>query len=157
MTLETCMEDLNECHLVYSLWSGGENGFMMRYMNDKRFEVDSKIVRTLPKFSLFITGDLAFYADVLGMPNSSSYWCPWCLVSNKEWQAEPNRFVAEKLTSMFIEETYKAIKKGARNRLKPTDKRGVSTEMHYKGIGPEICAATFAYGDGHGQPILGYR
>ena len=38
---------------------------------------------------------------------------------------------------MFIKETYKAIKKDMRNRLGPTDKRGVTTEMQYKEIGPE--------------------
>ena len=36
------------------------------------------------------------YANVLGMPNSSSYWCPWCLVSHKEWQGEPVSYIAEK-------------------------------------------------------------
>jgi hypothetical protein len=131
------MEDPNKCHLVYSLWSGAENGFRMRYRNEKSVVTGSKIELTLPKFYLFITGDLAFYADVLGMPNSSSYWCPWCLVSHKEWQAEPNTFVAEERTSKFLKETYEAIRKDSKNRLKPADKKGVSTEMHYKGIGPE--------------------
>jgi hypothetical protein len=53
---------------------------MIRYRSENMLEAGSEIVLTLPKFSLFITGDLSFYADVLGMPNSSSYWCPWCLV-----------------------------------------------------------------------------
>jgi hypothetical protein len=26
----------------------------------------------------------------------SSYWCQWCLVSHKEWQAEKDTYIAEK-------------------------------------------------------------
>jgi hypothetical protein len=37
-------------------------------------------------FALFVTGDLSYYADVLGMPASTSYWCPFCLLSHLEWQ-----------------------------------------------------------------------
>jgi len=33
----------------------------------------------IPSFEVFITYDLSFNADVPGRPNSSSYWCPWCL------------------------------------------------------------------------------
>jgi hypothetical protein len=112
MTLEACTEDPNKCHLVYSLWSGGENGFMMRYRNEKSVATGSKIELTLPKFSLFIAGDLAF-------------------------QAELNMFVAEERTSKFLKETYEAIRKDTKNRLKPTNKKGVSTKMHYKGISQE--------------------
>jgi hypothetical protein len=33
-----------------------------------------------------MTVNLRFFADVLGMTKSSSYWCPWCLMSCIEWQ-----------------------------------------------------------------------
>ena len=109
----------------------------MRCSYEETFEAKSTIMLTFPKFELFITGDLSYYADVLGMPNSSSYWCPWCLVSHREWQAEPDSYVAEKRTSRMLSETYMAVKMDTCNRLKPTDKKGVSAEVHYQGIGPE--------------------
>ncbi len=135
--LEESATDPTTYHLVYSLHSGGEQGFTIRCSYEETFEANSTIKLNLPKFMLFITGDLAYYADVLGMPNSSSYWCPWCLVTHREWQADPDTYVAEKRTSKFLSETYLAVKMDTCNRLKPTDKKGVSTEVHYKGIGPE--------------------
>ena len=93
--LEELATDLTKCHFVYSLHSGSEQGFTMRCSYEETFEAKSTIMLTFPKFELFITGDLSYYADVLGMPNSSSYWCPWCLVSHREWQAEPDSYVAE--------------------------------------------------------------
>jgi hypothetical protein len=31
--------------------------------------------------NIFITGDLAFYATVLGKENMGGIWCPWCMLS----------------------------------------------------------------------------
>jgi hypothetical protein len=36
----------------------------------------SKLFLIIPSFALFITGDLSYYAGALGMPSSTSYWCP---------------------------------------------------------------------------------
>jgi hypothetical protein len=57
-----------------------ENGFSMKHLDEEQCEIESETVLTIKEFSIFITGDLAFYADVLGMPSSSSYRCPWCLL-----------------------------------------------------------------------------
>ena len=38
---------------------------------------------------VFITGDLAFYATVLGMENASASACWLCLLKKKEWEAKP--------------------------------------------------------------------
>jgi hypothetical protein len=31
----------------------------------------------------FISGDLAFYAKILGKPNISPCWCTWCMLSKQ--------------------------------------------------------------------------
>jgi len=35
--------------------------------------------------------DLAFYADVLGQPNSATHWCHLCDLSWHQWNADPKR------------------------------------------------------------------
>ena len=37
---------------------------------------------------IFITGDLAFYAAVLGKVNMSGKWCTWCKLHPSEWEQE---------------------------------------------------------------------
>jgi hypothetical protein len=79
---------------------------------------------------------LAFYADVLRIPNSSSYWCPWCLLSHKEWQHDPQSFIAKPRTAKFLDETYHAVKNNVRNQLMANDRKGVSTPVHNKSLAP---------------------
>jgi hypothetical protein len=74
-------EDSGKYILLYTLYGEGQTGFSITQIHKERLPEDSKIVLTIPKFNLFIMGDLAYYADMLGMPSSSSYWCPWCLLS----------------------------------------------------------------------------
>jgi hypothetical protein len=57
----------------------------MKYSHEEALKKGSKIKLIIPHFNLYVTGDLSFYADVLGVPKSSSYWCPWCLLSLIEW------------------------------------------------------------------------
>ncbi len=80
---------------------------------------------------------MAYYADALGMPNSSSYWCPWCLLSRPEWQLLPSNQPAEECTAEFLENMYQAILKNERKQLKPMDKKGVSCAIHYKPLTPK--------------------
>ncbi len=40
--------------------------------------------------NVYITGDLAFYATVLGKENMGGIWCPWCMLSKQEWSADPH-------------------------------------------------------------------
>lgn len=35
---------------------------------------------------IFVTGDLAFYATVLGKINMSGFWCTWCNLRVAEWE-----------------------------------------------------------------------
>jgi hypothetical protein len=42
----------------------------------------------------FITGDLAFFATILGKENMSTQWCTWCKLSRVEW-SNPNHVRGE--------------------------------------------------------------
>jgi hypothetical protein len=35
--------------------------------------------------NVFVTGDLAFFATVLGKENMGGIWCPWCMLSKQKW------------------------------------------------------------------------
>jgi hypothetical protein len=73
--------------LTYSLSTRDHhNGFCMRHTDDLKLPMGSEVILTIASFNIFITGDLSFYADVLGMPSSTNYWCPFCLLSHPEWQ-----------------------------------------------------------------------
>jgi hypothetical protein len=75
-----------ECHkLTYNLHTDEVGGFSMKYSHEETLKKGAKIALIFPHFNLYVTGDLSFYANVLGVPKSSSYWCPWCLLSLIEW------------------------------------------------------------------------
>jgi hypothetical protein len=48
---------------------------------------DDVLVKTVP-IRVIVTGDLAFYAIVLGMENHSGSWCWLCLLSKAQWEVE---------------------------------------------------------------------
>ena len=53
----------------------------------KDVEEGSPIVQTIyRKVKIFVTGDLAFYAMVLGKEGMSPHWCHLCKLSRKEFQ-----------------------------------------------------------------------
>jgi hypothetical protein len=116
-----------KCFITYQI-SG--SSFTTLQHDETRFPVGSEIIFMMPPFTIFITGDLSFYADVLGMPNSSSYWCPWCLLSHPEWNKDPDTFVPEERTLQFISEMSEAVQKDFKKQLKPMDQKGVSCERH---------------------------
>ncbi len=70
--LENAPEDESKCQINFLLQNDNKAGFSLRHRDKETFHEDAEILLTIPSFSLFITGDLSFYADVLGMPNSSS-------------------------------------------------------------------------------------
>ena len=53
---------------------------------------------------LFLTGDLAFYAAVLGKVNMSGTWCTWCNLRNVEWERKDhdigNEWTKEKMKQL---------------------------------------------------------
>jgi hypothetical protein len=108
----------------------------MTHQDEARFPAGSKIILIMPPFSLFITGDLSYYADMLGMPSSSSYWCPWCLLSHADWNQPPETYNAEERTLEFLTEVSLAVKNDSERKLKPIDRKGVTCERHYKSLSP---------------------
>jgi hypothetical protein len=70
------------------------------------------------------------------MPKSSSYWCPWCLLSRIEWQQSASS-IGEKRTREFLQKMYEAVKNDTHKKLQPTFKKGVTCAMHYKRLIPE--------------------
>ena len=126
------------CQLTYMISSRNENGFSMKHFDEEQFAIGSEIVLTIREFSIIITGDLAFYANVLGMPSSSSYWCPWCLLSRPQWQTLViDQPTGNEHTAEFQKEMYNKLLDDSRKRLKAQDKKGVSTAMHYKSLTPQ--------------------
>ena len=91
-------------------------------VHDERFPKNSSILFIIPQFKLFLMGDLSYYADILGMLNSCSCWCPFCLLSRPEWQESASN-TGEKRTAAFLEETYERIKKDDKNKLKALGKK----------------------------------
>jgi hypothetical protein len=110
--------------------------FSTKCVDDESFPKNSSILFVIPHFKVFLTGDLSYYADILGMPNSCSYWCPFCLLSRPEWQ-ESALNTGEKRTAEFLEDIYERIKKDHQKKLKAMDKKGVSCAQHYKCLTPE--------------------
>ncbi|MFN9980019.1 MAG: hypothetical protein ACK53Y_08910, partial [bacterium] len=76
---------IDSSSLTYTL-SNGDGGFSMKHSIEDNLPRGSAILFVIQSFDLFVTGDLSYYADVLGMPASTSYWCPFCLLSWPEWQ-----------------------------------------------------------------------
>jgi hypothetical protein len=122
--------------LTYNLHTDHQDGFMMKYAHEEKLGNGSIIILIIPHFKIFITGDLSFYADVLGMPKSSSYWCPWCLLSRVEWQQSADN-EGEKRTAEFLHETYEAVRQDTAKRMQPTEWKGVTCSLHYKTLGPD--------------------
>lgn len=83
--------------------------FLTKNSIKEKLPSDSNTKSIIPLFKLFVTGDLSYYAYMLWMSASTSYWCPWCLISHPEWQqsAEINGY---ECTEEFQRNTYAAIK-----------------------------------------------
>ncbi len=93
---------------------------------------DCTIMLDIPKFNVFMTGDLAFYADVLGKANSSGYWCHLCQLSWAQW----NECANKEATKWTIDEFKKALR--IKIETKTDSIMGVKEEMHYKEISPQL-------------------
>jgi hypothetical protein len=90
-----------------------------------------------PPFAIFMTGGLSDYAADLGIPNSTSYWCPWCLLSHVEWDRPPETFHVIESTSKFLTDMATAVKMTKKKVCSPTDQKGVTCDRHYTCLGPE--------------------
>jgi hypothetical protein len=65
--------------------AGDGDGVIYATFAEKRNDTDT-VLQVIP-FRVFMTGDLAYYAVCHGKENSTSHWCPWCMLSHANWQA----------------------------------------------------------------------
>ena len=70
----------------------------------KRDDIHKSSIKNIIKIRkrVLISGDLVFFANVVGKVNMSSYWCHWCNLSAKQWSeithkrnVMDNRFIEE--------------------------------------------------------------
>jgi hypothetical protein len=124
--------------LTYTLSSteNGDGSFSMKHSIEDNLPRSSAILFVIQSFDLFVTGDLSYYADVLGMPASTSYWCPFCLLSRPEWQQSAENIEAER-TVEFQTNTDTAVLSDIEKKMTPADKKGVSTAMYYQCLTPQ--------------------
>jgi hypothetical protein len=86
-------------------------------------------------FKVYVTGDLAFYALMLGKPNSSNNWCIWCQIQKKffgmpEMVTDAVKWILEKL---------KDVKRLFKNRSVKSQKnhKGVNADALIEIVEPE--------------------
>jgi hypothetical protein len=100
----------------------GDGGFSMKHSIEDNLLGGSAILFVIQSFDLFVTGDLSYYADVLGMLGSTSYWCPCCLLSWPEWQQSAENIGAER-TVEFQTTTYTSVLSDIEKKMTPTEKK----------------------------------
>ena len=109
--------------------------YSTKYINDAKLLHDAKIMSIIPHFSLIEAGDLSFNADILGMPNNSSYCAhgaSCCAPSGSSQKKIP-----EMNKLLFLSDIYsKKIKNDTSKKLTPMGKRGVSIAVHYQTLSP---------------------
>ena len=93
----------------------------------------------IPHFEIYITGDLAYYSDILGKPNSSPHWCHLCDTSHSEWNNVSNKNVGNLWSTKLLKETFEKYKQQTAANKKAI--KGVCNELHYPDVSPQhyIC------------------
>jgi hypothetical protein len=76
-----------------SIFKSEVEGFYGTFKNEKHSSLDTLVHAV--SIRVFITGDLAFYATILGKENSSSTWCWLCMATYKSWQVVDNEYDEE--------------------------------------------------------------
>jgi len=75
---------------------------------------------------LFVTGDLKFYAQMLGHDNMSGCWCMWCLKAPNEWKKQDDEIPPSHAEEWTITKLKSHKLKVAQGMLKtPTEIHGV--------------------------------
>jgi len=96
--------------LLFSSWDVTEN-------NERLCDVPIRF---------FVTGDLKFYAQMLGRDNMSGCWCMWCLKAPNEWKKQDDEIPPSYAEEWTITKLKSHKLKVAQGMLKtPTEIRGV--------------------------------
>lgn len=99
----------------------------------------AKICLNIQELMIYMTGDLAFYSDILGKPNSSPHWCHLCDLSHKEWNDVSNVTKGNLWSINMMKETYEIYKQ--QQQANKTVVKGIKEQMHFPEISPQnfIC------------------
>ena len=84
---------------------------------------------------LRVTGDLAFYASLLGKVNMSGNWCIWCKLSHNEWSS-PNHKDGDAWTNDAMDNVRKRIENGDIED-NPSNRKGCVSVPLFNNIGIE--------------------
>ena len=93
-----------------------------------------KVVLGMLTLNIYVTVDLVFYADILGMHKMSHWWCPWSLLLNHpQWQLLGADKKGEKCNHQMILDTYDKLIKNP--KLPVNEWQQLS---HYPSILPQM-------------------
>ena len=104
-----------------------------KIVDETNLPCGAEICLDIPQFTLYFTGDLAFYADILGKPHSSPHWCHLCDLSYKEWNDVSNLNKGNMWSIKTMQETYNIYKQQRNNAAI----KGIKNEMHFPNISPQ--------------------
>ena len=71
------------------------------------------LVEKAADLRVFVTGDLAFYATVLGMENASASACWLCRLKKTEWNADPLRKGKKRTMKWILEHAPAAVEENS--------------------------------------------
>ena len=128
-------ETTNECYITYMIKTDGADGFTMKLKEPLGITSSVAIVLDVPQFRFYVTGDLAFYADMLGMHKTNHWWCSWSLLTHPDWQVKTMDSPGEEHTLEVMNDIMVQLHENP--ELAVNECKGVSTEMHYPGICPQ--------------------
>jgi hypothetical protein len=120
--------------VAYTVDSGtGTSSFSMQHKEEiprmTRAQT-SNIVLNIPHFSMWVTGDLALYADSQGKHNLCSHCCILCLLVRKQWLDEHDK------SELWTEEKFEEIRAQllANPNLDLATRKGVTDIPHYRAL-----------------------
>ena len=97
-----------------------------------RPSIEKTVLASAP-VSLFLTGDLAFYAIVLGKENMSPHWCWRCMLQKKAWTEDPT-LVGEPWSHDTLKERLTKLQSGELDKNKASDQLGVTAKALFPTI-----------------------
>jgi hypothetical protein len=107
----------------------GDGGIYVTFNLDGKREAADSVLKEIP-FRVFMTGDLAYYAICHGKENSTSHWCPWCVLSHANWQAD-----GHELGELWDLEKITKVAEQVANNVEVLREKGVTTKALITTIG----------------------
>ena len=130
----TCMPEMikgvnliERSHIVFSQESIGNNKskMILHLQEDVDEQPDDEAICNTFKPTIFIAGDCAFLAYLMGKDNYSSTWCNWCKMPALAWKTASNTNVNNLLWS--VNQICKQVSINKMNRYSDKWRMGVRT------------------------------